>query len=230
LQSFDRQTGRFVATALYQPRAAHTNPRPQNPCRGFLPEPGFATAQRRLPQVTVPHPRPNSVGGVYGSPVGGLKPHRPPRRKRSFFLEGGEGSQRPDEGGHPPLHPPRSFLVLLFREGDALSEGAAGDPDTWPTSNCEPALSRTPLGPGDRRCRCAQPPAHFCDPDWDRHAATSSPDKRSSWSRPPSSDRRTFGFQPDGPRATGRRRPKTNCRTGFVGVNSWSWKPWPRGM
>jgi len=43
-------------------------PRPHNPCRGFLPEPGFATPQRRLPQVTVPHPRLNSRGVGYGIP------------------------------------------------------------------------------------------------------------------------------------------------------------------
>ncbi len=65
LRVFDRQTWRFVATRPAQPRAAsHADPRPHNPCRGLLPEPGVATAQRRLPQVTVPHARLNSEGVV----------------------------------------------------------------------------------------------------------------------------------------------------------------------
>ena len=38
---------------------------PHNPCRGFLPSPGVAKAQRRLPQVTVPQQRPNTEGVVY---------------------------------------------------------------------------------------------------------------------------------------------------------------------
>jgi len=44
-------------------------PRPHDPCRGFLPEPGVAQTQRRLPQVTVPHPRLNSEGVGYGIPA-----------------------------------------------------------------------------------------------------------------------------------------------------------------
>ena len=34
---------------------------------------------------------------------------------------------------------------------------------------------RVPVGPGDRRCRFAQPPANFCDPYRGRRSATSSP-------------------------------------------------------
>jgi hypothetical protein len=43
----------------------NNEPGSHNPCRGFLPSPGVATAQRRLPQVAVPLTRPNSVGVVY---------------------------------------------------------------------------------------------------------------------------------------------------------------------
>jgi hypothetical protein len=46
----------------------------------------------------------------------------------SFSPKGGEGGQRPDEGGPPPLHPPHPLLQHTFREGEAPSEpNPAGD-------------------------------------------------------------------------------------------------------
>jgi hypothetical protein len=67
-------------------------------------------------------PRTTQLGRSWlRNPVGGQKQHRHTGHKRSV-LRGGAGGQRPDEGDHPPLHPPRSVLVRLFREGEAPSE------------------------------------------------------------------------------------------------------------
>ena len=64
---------------------------------------------------------------------------------------GGAGGQRPDEGGHPPLHAPRSSPDEAFREGEAPSETvrwacAVRTPSRWAASAVETPsrLSRPP--------------------------------------------------------------------------------------
>ena len=64
---------------------------------------------------------------------------------------GAAGGQRPDEGGHPPLHAPRSSPDEAFREGEAPSEPvrwacAVRTPRRWAASAVETPrrLSRPP--------------------------------------------------------------------------------------
>jgi len=136
--------------------------------------------QSRLPPTPVGVPE-----GSRGSSAANTPGPRPQQR---LHPEGGarkRGSTQPTLAiNHPPESPPhtapngsaqRANNPFSQPAGPRFPRSPQPRPIANPRAHAPHSGCRVPVGPGDRRCRFAQPPANFCDPYRGRRSATSSP-------------------------------------------------------